>query len=334
MEILAKAHNRDNYQRRLEVVRAIHQYLQQNDYLELDLPVLSPQVIPESYLEYFSTKFRYLDTQKEWYLTPSPELFIKRLLVQGVGRCYYLGKAFRNSEPNSSRHTPEFTMLEFYDIDVTYKEIADEVLSLLRHISLVRYGTADGFMYQKKEIALDTWESLKVSEAFEKYAGINPGVLFDHKRFEDSARKKGYVVADHPYEELFSQIYAQEVEPHLGMNGRPTILYDYPKEFAALAAPNTDGKTAQRFEFYIAGIELGNCYTELANWQEQEERFKMEEHLRKESGKINVSIDWEFIKSLKAGLPLCSGIAIGVDRLAMVFSDLTSIEDTKLIIIE
>jgi elongation factor P--beta-lysine ligase len=145
-------------------------------------------------------------------------------------------------------------------------------------------------------------------------------------RGEDDS-KGGYFT----YEELWSQIYSNEVEPHLGKKGYPTLLYDYPVEFAALSKPNPDGKTAQRFEFYIAGIELGNCYSELTEWPLQEERLRKEQQERAKSGKISHPTDWGFIESLKKGLPECSGIAIGVDRLAMIFANVDSIEKLKLV---
>ena len=109
------------------------------------------------------------------------------------------------------------------------------------------------------------------------------------------------------------------------------IIYDYPKEFAALAQLNDDGKTAQRFEFYIAGIELGDCYTELTDWQKQKERFLKEDNQRKKLKKIDHPIDKDFIEALKYGLPSCAGIAIGVERLAMIFANLNSIEKLKLV---
>jgi len=120
----------------------------------------------------------------------------------------------------------------------------------------------------------------------------------------------------------------------LGNKGYATLIYDYPKEFAALAKLNKDGKTAQRFEFYIRGVELGDCYTELTDWKEQEKRFKAEGRLRKISGKTTHRIDNGYIEALKYGLGQCSGIAIGMERLGMIFSNTKSISDLKLITIE
>lgn len=329
MQINTNIHNLSIYKKALLVKRAIHVFLQQKGYLEIDLPVLSPSLIPESYLEIFETEFRYLDKKEKLYLTPSPELFLKRLLVEGVGDCYYLGKSFRNSEPNSPKHTPEFTMLEFYKVDQDYKYIAQEVLEMLRFIAKATTGNESSIEYQNHQISLLEMEELTVAEAFAKYAQIPD--IFDQQAFINSAKERGYTTEGFSYEDVFSQVYTQEVEPNLGMNGKVTFLYDYPVIFAALSKPNTDGKTAQRFEFYINGLELGNCYGELQDWKLQEQRLQTEEKLRKESGKIQHPSDHGFVESLKKGLPDCSGIAIGVDRLVMIFADVSEIEHTKLV---
>lgn len=392
--------NRASYITYTKVIKSIETYLDKNHFLKLDLPVMLPSLIPESYLEVFETEYRYMDTRQKLYLTPSPELLIKRLLVDGIGDCYYLGKSYRNSEPASSKHLGEFTMLELYKVGADYMDISEVVLALLQNIKYqVSKSKPDlDIVYQGVKVDLSQWEKMTVAEAFQKYAGITAEELFDHEMFREAAKRKGYAVeipntkyqipnktqvsksnvpvggqipnnlsidpvlrqAQHDsgddkqgevevqrrdprlreddskggyftYEDLWSQIYSNEVEPHLGKNGYPTLLYDYPVEFAALSKPNPDGKTAQRFEFYIAGIELGNCYSELTEWPLQEERLRKEQQERAKSGKISHPTDWGFIESLKKGLPECSGIAIGVDRLAMIFADVDSIEKLKLI---
>ncbi len=333
MKVQTNIQNLSPYKNTLLVKRAIHEFLQKKGYLEIDLPVLSPVLIPESYLEVFETEFRYLNKKEKLYLTPSPELFLKRLLVEGVGDCYYLGKSFRNSEPNSPKHTPEFNMLEFYKVGKDYKYVAQEVMQMLQHIASALTGNNFKITYQNKEISLTSMEELTVAQAFERYAGIVGEELFHEEVFLIKAKQKGYTTEGFSYEDLFSQIYTQEVEPHLGTNGCPTFLYDYPVAFAALSKPNDDGLTAQRFEFYINGLELGNCYGELQDWYMQKERLEEEEKLRKQAGKIEHPSDWGFVESLKKGLPDCSGIAIGIDRLAMVFADVSEIDKTKLITI-
>ncbi len=330
MKIQIKIKNLENYKKYLFLIKTIEEFLEKKGYLKIDLPVLSPTLIPESYLEVFETEFRYLGKKEKLYLIPSPELFLKRLLVSDVGNCYYLGKSFRNAEPPTSLHSFEFTMLEFYKINSNYMDIADEVLELLQFINN-KLKINPQIRRTKLEINFNKWEKISVTQAFNKYAKIKADELFNHQLFLKKAEKKGYRVEGFRYENVWSQIYVQEVEPNLGKNGYPTLIYDYPKEFAALAKPNKDGKTTQRFEFYINGIELGNCYSELTNWQELEKIFVKENEKRLKLGKINHPVDKGFIDALKYGLKPCSGIAIGVDRLAKVFLRLKEINDFKLI---
>jgi len=328
MEIKTTTKNLDNYKIYLQVEKAVHKFMEANNYLKVELPVLSPALIPESYLEIFETEFKFLDKKEKLYLIPSPELFLKRLLAYGIGDCYYLGKSFRNADPPATLHSYEFVMFEFYKMDADYMDIANVVLKLLQSISrklqVTSYKLQNQIIYQGKNISFEKWEKITVQEAFEKYAGISEKELFHHKLFIEKANKKNYQIKNFNYADLWSQIYSQEIEPHLGTNGFPTLIYDYPKEFAALAKLNPDGRTTQRFEFYIDGIELGDCYTELTDWKEQEKRFNNEK-------KVIHPIDKGYIEALKYGLNDCSGIAIGLERLAMIFANLTSIDQLKLI---
>lgn len=344
--IVTTPDNLKTYKLYIKMQELIERYLADHGYLKLDLPVLLPALIPESYLEVFATKYRYMDTERELYLTPSPELMIKRLLSVGIGDCYYLAHTFRNSEPSSSRHSGEFTMLEMYKTHAGYMDMADVVLEMLQAVSqgltesrTVRSGHIE---YQGQYIDLSRWEKISVAQAFERFAGISHGELFDHARFTARAKEKGYTVnqdtaggmREFSYEELWSQIYANEIEPHLGMGGYPTLIYDYPVEFAALSKPNGDGLTAQRFECYIAGIEIGNCYSELTDWQIQERRLRDEEQARARSGRIPHVSDWGFVDALKHGLPESAGIAMGVERLGMLFANCSTIHALRLIDIE
>ncbi|MGB9883664.1 MAG: amino acid--tRNA ligase-related protein [Microgenomates group bacterium] len=326
MNIQANIKNLKNYKIYLQVQKATEEFLEKKGYLKIDLPVLSPALIPESYLEVFETEFKYFNHKEKLYLTPSPELFLKRLLAYGVGDCYYLGKSFRNADPPSTLHSFEFTMLEIYKINVSYLELADEILEMLKYINKSLKSKI-----KSQKFNLNKWEKITVAQAFEKYAGIKKETLFNHQLFLIKAKEKGYQIENSSYEDVWSQIYVQEVEPNLGKNGYPTLIYDYPKEFAALAKLNPDGKTAQRFEFYINGIELGDCYTELTDPKEQEQRFLNEDKQRKKLKKISHPIDKGFIEALKYGLAPCSGIAIGFERLAMIFAQVDSIDKLKLI---
>ncbi len=326
MDIKSKINNLENHQLFLRVKRLSGLFLRKNDFVEVDNPLLSPKLIPESYLEIFETKNCYKQDDQKMYLIPSPELFLKRLISKGIGNCYFLGKVFRNNEPVEKKHSYEFTMLEFYRVGADYFDVANDVMNLLRFLAKKIFNKNE-IEYQGKKISLDSYEKITVSEAFLKYAGISE--IFDHKEFFKQAEKKGYRVSGLDYIDLWSQIYGIEVEANLGKNGQVTFIYDYPKELAAITKINDLG-IAQRFEFYIEGIELGNCGNEGVDIDEYKERFYKDIEIRKKLDLIDYSPDVDFISVLEK-LPKCAGIAIGMDRLAMIFANQLSISDLQLI---
>jgi elongation factor P--beta-lysine ligase len=329
MQIRTNIENLARYKKYLSFKNSLRMFLNNEGFLDLDLPVLTPYLIPEAYLEVFETEYFHFDKKEKLYLTPSPELFIKRLLVEGISDCFYLGKSFRNNEAPSSKHSPEFTMLEIYKTNANYMDMADTVLKLLRHLSNF-FNKEDYIYYDNKKISFSSFEKITVAEAFSKFAQISQEVLFDKIKFLKIAKDKGYVTEGFTYEDLWSQIYTQEIEPFLGTNGFPTLIYDYPTVFAPLSKQKNK-LVSERFEFYINGVELGNCYTELSDYKIQNERLIKEEQERKNSGKIVVRYDTGFINALKKGLPDCAGIAIGVERLGMIFCGITQIEDLKIL---
>lgn len=307
--------------------------MEKKGYTQVDVPVLSPSLIPESYLEVFETEFYFSNKKEKLYLTPSPELFLKRLIAKGIGNCYAMTKSFRNSEPFSSRHASEFTLLEFYKVKADYMDIAKDTLEMMRSIAQTLYGKNE-ITYQNKKVSFAKWEKITVTEAFDQYAGISN--VLDEERFLHDAKQKGYVVDGFSYVDLWSQIYTQDVEPYLGVNGFPTIIYEYPPQLAATAQLDTKKGVVERLEFYIEGIELGNCgnaSTKTTNRKDEEKRMDTEIELRKKMGKISYKADKEFVDVL-LHMPACAGIAIGLERLGMVFTNVNTIRDLKLVYIE
>lgn len=330
MKIQTLPENRGNHKKYLAVLHAIDTFLQNRDYQKVDVTALSPVLIPESYLEVFETEYRYFDQKEKLYLIPSSELFLKRLLAVGFGSCYTLMKNYRNSEAPSSRHLSEFTMLEMYKVDAGYFDVAEDVIELFKHIAETLYGKPS-IIYQGKEVSLRNYEKITVREAFQKYAGITD--VFSHEELFEEAAKKGYIVDGFSYSAVWSQVYAQEVEPNLGTNGKPTIIYDYPRELAAIVEFDAAKNAANRFEIYIHGIELGNCGNEVSentDFDEMQKRLEKEYEERKNNDKIMFPPDTEFMGLLKK-MPKTSGIAIGVDRLAMIFTDVESVSDLQVI---
>jgi elongation factor P--beta-lysine ligase len=314
----------ETHKKYVKILRFIDDFLASQEYSKLELPSMTPALIPESYLNIFRTEFQYEQKREKLYLIPSSELYLKRLLAEGCGSCYTLMKNFRNSEPHTSRHLPEFMMLEMYKVDATYFDIAEDTMALLRYLADKLYAS-DSITWQGNTISLNEYEKITVAEAFEKYAGITD--IFNEQEFLKQAAGKGYVTDGFSYTDVWSQIYTQDVEPHLGMNGMPTVIYDYPKELAAVVEYNPEKKVASRLEIYINGIELGNCGTEVS---EKTDFSELEERLTNEATKVDYTPDTEF-KAILKKLPHTAGIAIGVDRLAMILLDVESVQDLQLI---
>lgn len=321
----------ERYFIREKVVKAIRSFFDEGGFREVETPLLISHPPAESYLDVFETTlFDRNRKPTKAYLSTSPEVSLKKLMVAGLGNCYSLTKSFRNMEIYGKLHNPEFTILEWYRVGVDYKKIMSDCEKLLNRIA--RSLSQPGFVleYQGRRVDLTPpWERLTVAEACATWAHVDLEEFFDIDAARRIAKGKGYnVEAKTTWGELFHQIFLNEVEPKLG-RGRPTILYEFPGSMAALARKKpSDPRFAERFEFYIEGLELGDCYSELTDAKEQEERFKKELAEVKRLGKTAYDFDHDFIEALKVGLPECSGIAVGVDRLVMLFADVTDIADT------
>lgn len=318
---------------REKVVDAIRAYFKGQGFHEAEVPLLLPAPSTEPFLEVFQTELKD-DQGNKWqaFLPSSPEFALKKLLCAGSGRIFTITKSFRNGEGRSSRHNPEFTILEWYRTPGDYMDVAKDFEELMKVI-LYRVSPCkvqgETLGYQGKEYSLKSpWERISVAEAFEKYAGIELEVMLDVQRLTAYGKQHGYQITDNTtWEEIWNQIMANEIEPKLGRKG-PTILYDYPIAQAALAKPAKDPRFAERFEVFMAGLELGNCFSELTDWREQEARCLADLAERKALGRTKFPMDTEFIEALKLGMPETGGIAVGVDRLVALFADVADIAET------
>ncbi len=358
LKIKQNPHLWKKYFLREKIIQTIREFFLAQRFHEVETPLLVSSVIPESYLEVFETYL--LDRKgkkKKMFFTTSPEASIKKLLVAGIGNCFEITKSFRNKETESKLHSPEFTILEWYRIDATYKNIMKDCENLLIYLnnklnqnlamstislsnSAKNWSNRNLIKYQKNIIDLSSpWERISMRNAFKKYAGIcldeiiekKSSNMFPVKKIAEIARQKGYCIENNTWEEIFNQIFLNEIEPHLGTHGKPTIIYDYPKIIGALAKTKKDNPCfVERFEFYIGGLEIGDCYTELTDYKENKKRFISEIKKIKEKKKTSVIADQDFLHALKEGLPPCSGIAIGIDRLVMLFLNSLTIDDTLL----
>lgn len=341
-----KASIRHALQVREWVIDAIRIFFKQDGFMELETPLLVHSPDPEPSIAVFQTELKMFDgTKRTGYLTTSPEFSLKKMLAAGVGNCFQICKAFRNGEVGSTRHNPEFTILEWYRTNADYTAVMDDCENLLLFIlhyvadrqangSRIALGEPKSntteLQFQGKKYDLSTgWERITVSEAFKKYADIDQATLLDAPLLLAAAVQKGYqITPETTYQEAFDQIFMNEIEHHLGAE-KPTIICEYLASQAALARKKpSDPRFAERFEFYIAGLELGNAFSELTEWQEQEERLQADVDERTKLGLPSFEIDHDFVTAVKSGFPPTGGIAVGVDRLVMLMSDAESIVDT------
>jgi len=294
----------EKYLVREKVVDTIRSFFKNQGFHEVFTPTLVPIPSIEPNLEVFESELRTLKGEKRRaFLIMSPEFSIKKLLAGGIGNCFEITKCFRNEEEVSTLHNPEFTMLEWYRINADYKDIMKD----FEHLFLDIIGK-DKLEYQGEVYDLSLpWPKIRIPDAFKKYAG-----------------KDVLKVSD----EDFYKIYFNEIEPELLKIKKPYFIYDYPISQASLSKPAKDPRFAERFEVFLGGIELGNCFSELTDAKEQKKRFETDKKDRKKMNKTEYPIDEDLIEALKEGIPAVSGIAVGVDRLIMLAADVSSIEET------
>jgi elongation factor P--(R)-beta-lysine ligase len=281
---------------RARMIQAIRSFFIGRGYLEVETPHRIPTPIPEEHIDAVRSE--------DWFLHPSPELCMKRLLAAGHPRIFQICRCFRDGE-RGSRHLPEFTMLEWYRRGTDYRGLMEECEEMISGVA----GHLNGrpaLRYRNTEISLHPpWERLTVAEAFRRYAPLSAGEALRDDRFDE--------------------LLAIHIEPHLGKE-RPTILYDYPAALGSLARLKREAPTlAERFEIYIGGLELANGFSELNDEAEQRRRFLKTQQERRGLGKATHPIPEKFLQDLLC-LPDSAGIAFGIDRLAMLFTDAAEID--------
>jgi elongation factor P--(R)-beta-lysine ligase len=281
---------------RAKILQELRNFFIARGYLEIETPCLIPAPAPEFHIDTMTCQGRFLH--------PSPELCMKRLLAAGYDKIFQICRCFRQHE-RGARHLPEFTMLEWYRRDADYRELMEECEDLILHLAAAfDYGAA--LSYQGRIIHLQKpWERITVQGAFEKYTTLS--------------------VEEALSGDCFDEVLTARVEPNLGRE-RPTFLYDYPLALGSLArTKKEDASLVERFELYVAGMELANAFTELTDVKEQRRRFVEEEDNRRRAGKPPYPSPEPFLASL-GGLGESAGIALGLDRLVMIFADALHID--------
>lgn len=284
-------------ERRARLMRALRQFFIERGFLEVETPVRIAAPAPEIHIE--------AEPSGAAWLRPSPELHMKRLLAAGYSKIFQVGPCFRAGE-FGRRHRPEYTLLEWYRADADYTDLLVDTKALVPHLARETIG-ATTVRRGTRELVLDAdWNYLTVSEAFRGFAGWDPAASFDAERFDLDL--------------------VDRVEPALSRE-RPVVLADYPAEAASLSRRKPGRpEVAERWELYLDGIEIANAYSELTDPEEQAARFEEWNRRRAALGKPVYPMDRDFLDTLRAGLPPCAGIALGIDRLLMVLSGADSLD--------
>ncbi len=324
----------ENLRMRADCLAAFRKSMKKRGILEVETPVLIRRPGLELHLDP-------IPVPPEGFLATSPEYQMKRLIAGGTGSIYYLGKAFRRGE-RGPHHNPEFTMAEWYRVDMDYEGFIEDVSLIIAETAEEVLGTTRVRRPGKKNGWLDLahpWEILTVKESFRDLAGIElaeesgeawmePGSEAE-ALIRESARAAGVrVPADATWEEIFFRVFVERVEPRLDRE-RPVVLTDWPVTLAALSVlrRKSGGKFARRFEIFAGGMELGNAFEELLDPEEQRKRLDADIRKRKKTGKRVYEIDEAFLDSLHEGLPQCVGIAMGFDRLVMLLTGASDIRE-------
>ena len=288
-----------NLQLRSDLFRSIRNYFYDHGFIEVETPVKIHAPAPEEFIESVRSEGDFLRT--------SPELAMKVLLSEGMEKIFQIGSCFRANE-FGRRHREEFTMLEFYQRGMEYRDQALFTAGYITEAARKLFGTTR-ITYQGREIDLAEIEFITVEEAFVRYAGTS--------------------TAEAQKNDMFDELMVTKVEPQLGQD-RLTFLCDYPANCASLARLRTDDPTvAERWELYIAGLELANAFGELTDPAEQKKRFKAALEYRASQGMHAYPEPLEFYAALDRGLPQSSGCAMGLDRLTMIFCDTADIADVR-----
>jgi lysyl-tRNA synthetase class 2 len=322
--------NFDILRQRAKLLQSIRSFFLQQGYLEVDTALLCPALIPESSLEVFQSRYQpHQGPAQELYLIPSPELWMKRLIAVGSGSIFQICKSFRNSEPLTSVHQPEFTMLEWYSVGSDYRHsidiMEDLFTALVTELSLNPIVKTDNSLLD----CTRPFQRLAVADAFRQYLQLDLQQLVEDglPAFAEAALSLDLsVTAEDRPEDLFHKIFLAGVEPRLP-NSRAIILYDYPALIPTLARRKTGTPWAERWELYLAGVEIANCYSEETDPAEYE-RYYRDQDRQKQQARIAHPTDWELVRYIREyGFPQCSGVALGLERLFMFLLNLDSIRD-------
>jgi len=324
LDLIVNSSVRDIFIKRSKVIRSLRNFLDSKGYLEVETPIMQP--IPGgATARPFITHHNALD--RDFYLRIAPELYLKRLLVGGLEKVYELSRNFRN-EGISTKHNPEFTMVELYEAYGNYHTMMQITEELIVYIVKNVLGKLE-IEYQGKSINFSSpWKKISMHDSIQEACGIDMEKL-PEKDFVKIIRENNLDIKNSASRgEITNELFEKYVEPTLI---QPTFIIDYPLEVSPLSKQKKDNpELVERFELFINSMELANAFTELNDPTEQKRRFE-EQAAKKEAGDLESHfMDKDYIEALEYGLPPAGGLGIGIDRLMMLLTNSSSIKEVIL----
>lgn len=300
---------------RAEMMARVRGFFAKYDIIEVETPLLCQHSVTDRYMSAFKVSGFNGDINGDsGYLQTSPEYSMKRLLAAGSGSIFQICKSFRKDD-FGSRHNPEFTMLEWYCLDFDHHQLMAQVFELL-----VVMASSVGV-----EITLN---KLSYRQAFIEFLNIDPFIIPTSELSILAAHKLGSLPEELERDDYLALLFEGCIEPKLGQQGDVAFVYDYPVSQAALARlDDSNPEVACRFEVYWKGVELANGFYELTDGELQKQRFEQDNQWRRNNHKAEVDIDPYLLSALSQGLPECSGVALGLDRLLMILLGFNNIQD-------
>ena len=315
---------KDVFLKRTQIVQAIRDMLNDQDFIEVETPVLQP-IYGGASARPFTTYHNTLD--QPLYLRIANELYLKRLIVGGFDRVYEFSRDFRN-EGMDRDHNPEFTMLELYQAYADYIEVMELTEDLIAKTVEKIHGSTV-ITYQEQEIDFTLpWQRLTMIESIKKYSSFDPSALSVDELYSKAVNAGVELAGDESKGVIIAELFDTYVEEKLI---QPTFIYDYPIEVSPFAKKKPEKpELVERFEFFIAGMEVGNAFSELNDPIDQRQRF-LEQAANLEKGDDEAfMVDEDYLRALEYGMPPTGGLGIGIDRLTMLLTDQYSIRDVIL----
>lgn len=313
------------------VVKSVREYFDNHGLIEAQVPILARAPMLEPNIGVFHTTWQQNEIKQQLFLATSPEQNFKKLIAQGLGESYAIGHSFRNLETSGDQHQPEFLMLEWYRFNQSLEFLLRETQNLFvfchNALSTVeKRSPSNEFTYQNQSFAMDKpWPQISLPDLFTQYCDLDLAeVLENHELLFQFAEKQQYQLDRREFEPVFNQVFLNEIEPNLLQE--PFFLTDFPAVLSPMAKAQQDRPLlAQRFELYIAGLEIANGCVEETDATKLEQVFT-EQFAQLQLAGQNINYDTDFLQAVKINAKNnLSGVGLGIDRLAMILAGVINV---------